>query len=201
MDLNNHILREAYKLFHQFGVKSITMDDISKHLSISKKTLYKHFANKEELVYQIANGQISNNECQCIETCEKAVNAIHELMLMMMTLRELFKGMNPSLLFDLQKYHPTAWGVMEKHQNEFVRKMIEQNLHRGISEGLYREDINVSILAKLRMEEIRLSFDPTVFIGHTLEEVQVVLLEHFMMGITTMEGHELANKYKNNINE
>ena len=199
--MDKQILQESYKLFHQFGIRSVTMEDISKHLSISKKTLYKYFSKKEDLVYQIAKGKIKANELKCIEICNASDNAIHEMILMMQILRELFKGMNSSVLFDLQKYYNKAWQLMEEHQNVFVRHLIEKNLARGIKEQLYRKDINIAILAKLRLEEVRLSFNPLVFEGHTLEEVQLSLLEHFMLGITTIKGHTMANEYKENTNE
>lgn len=177
------------------------MDDIAKEMAMSKKTLYKYFENKEELVYEVSKQQIVHNECQCMGTCDMAENAIHELILMMIRVRELFKGMNPSVMFDLQKYYPKAWKVMEQHKHVFIKQMIEENLRRGIEEGLYRDDINVGILAKLRIEEIKLSFNPEIFGSYNMEDVQVTLLEHFMLGITTIKGHELANDYKKLKNE
>jgi AcrR family transcriptional regulator len=201
MEIHQQIFQESFKLFHQYGIKSVSMDDIAKKLSISKKTLYKHFSNKQDLVYQIVSHQAKSNESDCICVTEKSDNAIHELMLMMITLREMFKGMNPSLLFDLQKFYPKAWKIIEEQQDIFVKQMIFKNLKQGVEEGLYRSDINENILAELRLEEIKLTFNTEVFKGHAMEDVQICLLEHFMMGITTIKGHKLANEYKNKINE
>ncbi|RZL30602.1 MAG: TetR/AcrR family transcriptional regulator, partial [Pedobacter sp.] len=43
MEVKEYIVEEADKLFCQYGFKSVTMDDIAKHLGISKKTIYQHF--------------------------------------------------------------------------------------------------------------------------------------------------------------
>ena len=34
----------------KYGIRSVSMDDIARQLSVSKKTLYQHFADKDELV-------------------------------------------------------------------------------------------------------------------------------------------------------
>ena len=76
--------------------------------------------------------------------------------------------------------------------------MVENNLRRGIKEGLYRPDINIKVLAKLRIEQVELAMNPAVFppAKFNIGDVQVTLLDHFLHGITTLKGHKLINKYK-----
>lgn len=203
MEMENAIIETSFKLFHRYGIKSVTMDDLSKEMGMSKKTLYKYFANKEALVKEVTKAQIQFNQNNCLQIANNAENAIHELILMMGSLRELFHDINPSLIFDLQKYHPKVWKIMEEHQNTFIQEMIVANLERGIKEGLYRKKLKLTILARLRMHELWLSFNPDSFPSDQfkMEEVQLELLEHFMFGISTIKGHELANQYKKQINE
>ena len=199
MDIREQILSESYKLFHHFGIKSVTMDDIAKKLSMSKKTLYKYFSNKKDLVFHIMETQIKNTEDHCINVCSNAENAIHELLMVMEMIKQIFHNMNPSLLFDVQKYHPKTWQLMEDHQNGFIHDMIGKTLGRGIEEGLFRKNLNIKILTKLRLEEMRSSFNPETFPSteYNIEEVQIVMMEHFILGITTLKGHELAIEYQN----
>lgn len=198
MSAKNQILEESYKLFHQFGIKSITMDDIAKHLSISKKTLYKHFKSKKDIVYEVMKKQIDYTETFSLKVFSESDNAIHELFRVMEMIRKIFHGMNASLLFDLQKYHPKSWRLMEDHQRNFVQDLIGKTLQRGMEEGLFRKDLNVNILIKLRLEEMKSAFDPIIFPSteYNMEEVQIVLMEHFILGITTLEGHEMVLEYQ-----
>ena len=198
MEIQEQILIESYKLFHKYGIKSVTMDDIAKQLSMSKKTLYKHFVNKKELVMNIMEVQISDTENRCVNMFESADNAIHELLLVMEMIKTIFHDINPSLLFDLQKYHPKAWLLMEAHQNGFVHDLIEKTLERGVKEKLFRESLNIKILTKLRVEEMKASFNAEIFSPqeYNMEEVQIVMMEHFILGITTLEGHEMALEYQ-----
>ena len=198
MSTENQILSESYALFHQFGIKSVTMDDIAKKLSISKKTLYKYHANKKGLVLKIMETQIRETENECIEMCSKADNAIHELLLLMEMVKRIFHNINPSLMYDLQKHHPKSWGLMEIHQNVFLYEMIKVVLNRGVEEKLFRQTLNVKILTKMRLEELKSSFNAEIFppSEYNMEELQIVMLEHFILGISTLEGHEMAIKYQ-----
>ena len=75
---------------------------------------------------------------------------------------------------------------------------VEENLRNGIREDLYRKDINVKIMAKYRMEQVGMAFNPTIFPPdkYNIKDVQMILLDHFVHGITTLKGHKLINKYK-----
>ena len=175
------------------------MDDIAKNLSMSKKTLYKFFQNKKDLVFHAVLNRIKQTEIKVYELRNESENAVHEFFLVLDMVRSIFRYINPSLLYDLKKHHPKSWVLMEKHQNEFIYSVILESLKRGIEEKLFRNDLHVEILTKLRIEEIKTSLDSEIFPPdqYNMEEVQVVMLEHFILGITTLEGHKLVNEYQN----
>jgi AcrR family transcriptional regulator len=196
------IMQAAHDLFYQYGIRSITMDDIAKHLSISKKTIYQFFEEKDEIVGACCSTDLSDHNCKMEEIVKNSKNAVHEMIECMKYLGEMFSGMNPNLFYDLQKFHPASWKVFRSFKEEKIMAMVETNLRRGIKEGLYRPDINIKILAKLRIEEVELAMNPVAFppSKFNLKEVQVTLLDHFIHGITTLKGHRLLNNYKK-INE
>src|SRR6201989_3381049 len=108
-DIKEKILKGAEELFMRYGVRSISMDDIARHLMVSKKTLYQHFEDKEDLVTQASETHIEKSRKQYEALTESPANAIDELARISVCLRNDMNGMNHSLLFDLQKYHPRAW--------------------------------------------------------------------------------------------
>ena len=81
--------------------------------------------------------------------------------------------------------------------------MIQKNLEKGITQGLYRSDINIIVLAKLRLEEIDMAMNHSVFPidKFNIAQVQITLFEHFLYGICTLKGHKLINKHKQIIDE
>ena len=77
----SNILNRVCSLYNNFGIKSITMDDVSRELGISKKTLYEHFKDKDDLVSQVFEFERKNVLKNLCEAVSSAQNAIHELFL------------------------------------------------------------------------------------------------------------------------
>ena len=105
---------------------------------------------------------------------------------------------NPALVYDLQKYYPNIWQLFQQFKSNFVLTMTEKTLARGIDQNLFRKDLNTCVLARLRVAEIDLGFNPNVYPPEkfNVSMVQQVLLEHFLYGICTLEGYHLIENYK-----
>lgn len=199
METKERIIGAALELFFRHGVKRITMDDIARHLSVSKKTIYGFFTDKDEIVQQACAMQLNKDKCE-FETVDNGhKDAVLEIMEKMKHLHEMFSVMNPVLFDDLQKFHPKTWQMYLKFKDENLSLMIEKNLRKGIEQKLYRPDINIKIMVKLRIEEVSLGMNVSVFPPNKFyqPDVQVALLDHFLHGIVTVKGHKLINKYKN----
>jgi AcrR family transcriptional regulator len=201
--IKDRIIKGAGELFVRYGVRSITMDDIAHHLGISKKTLYQHFSDKDDIVASAMSSYISKRCTEFESLRSKVANAIEELVLMSERLKESVKNANPSMLFDLQKYHQRAWELWKTYRNKYIRESLMKNLKEGIQQGFYREDIDPEIVATIRLEMIQIGFDEHIFPREefSVAEVQTQLLEHFTQGILTSKGKKLYDKYKTELAE
>jgi AcrR family transcriptional regulator len=165
---------------------------------MSKKTLYQYYADKDELVNAVFEGMLSLNKSQCLETANRGENAIDEVFLSFDMVQEMLSTMNPSVLFDLQKYHPSANQKFLDFKNQFLYKMLVHNLQRGVEQGLYRDDIDIDIMARYRLYSVMLSFNADVFPSNkgNLVHIEQQLQEHFLNGLATPKGQKLIQKYK-----
>jgi TetR/AcrR family transcriptional regulator, cholesterol catabolism regulator len=198
MNIEDRILLGAKELFYKFGIRSITMDDVAKHLAISKKTIYNYFRDKNEIVMKCCDHDLKDRECVFKHITDNSTDAIAQIMQLMKHMGSMFSQMNPNLFYDMQKYHPSVWRMFKDFKEKNVMEMIEQNLLRGIAQGLYRKDINIAVIARLRIEEVEMAMNPAIYPPDkfNLAQVHVVLMDHFLHGITTLKGHRLINKYK-----
>lgn len=203
MKTKDRILLGAQELFFKYGIKSITMDDIAKHLAISKKTIYKYFADKDEVVETMMIQLMKKNEAQFQNIVDESTNVVEEVFGMMKHMGMMFSQMNPNLFYDMQKFHPNTWNLFKKFKEECIESMVIDSIERGISQGLVRSDINSKIVARLRMEQVEIGFNPQAFPPNKFKiiEVQLALLDHYLHGICTLKGHKLINKYKELIEE
>jgi AcrR family transcriptional regulator len=201
IDNKERILAKSSELFMQYGIRSVSMDDIAGALGMSKKTIYQYFADKDELVNEVIRVILEDNEQNCSRDCIVAENAVDEMMKAIEMMEEMFRTMNPSVLFDLKKYHPKAYSIFEKHKSEYLYTVIRDNLVRGIREELYRPDLNIDIIAHLRIDSMMLPFDPTLFNkqGNSLVTVSRQILEHYLFGIVSLKGYNLVLQYQNTV--
>jgi TetR/AcrR family transcriptional regulator, cholesterol catabolism regulator len=197
-NVKEKIQKGAEELFMRYGVRSISMDDIARHLTVSKKTLYQHFADKEDIVTVTCKAHLdrSADEFQSIRKTSK--NAIEELVQLSVCLKRNMQDMNPSLLFDLQKYHPKAWRVWLNHKNKFIRETVVRNLKQGMQEGYFRSELDAEVVASVRLEMVQLAFNEEIFPRERfkLSEVQMQIFDHFVFGCLTEKGRKAYQKCK-----
>lgn len=198
MEPETKILEGAKELFYRFGVRSVTMDDIAKHLGMSKKTIYQCYKDKDEIIHTMMKQEIKNDEEVFLEAFEKSANVVEEVFNMMKTMTEIFSKINPLMFYELQKYYPKTWALIRDFKEGFVLKIVEQSLNKGKDDGYVRQDVHNRILARLRLEQIDLAFNPGIYPPDKFSPLQVHLAfaEHFLYGVCTLKGHKLINKYK-----
>jgi TetR/AcrR family transcriptional regulator, cholesterol catabolism regulator len=198
LDNKEKLLKGAEELFLRYGLRSVSMDDIARHLGVSKKTIYQYFADKDEVVATVAKGQMENQRKQFDEIAKKSKNAVEELVNISFCIKETMRNINPSLLFDMQKYHPKSWNEWLKFKHKFIRENIVRSLQQGIEEGYFREDLDVDIIATLRLEQVQMAFDNTLFPRdkYSVPEIQLQIFDHFIHGLFTEKGKKLYQKYK-----
>lgn len=197
-ETGERIRQAAHGLFMQYGLRSVSMDDIATNLGISKKTIYQYYEDKDRLVDDVIASIISHNQFCCQKDREGSVNAIHEIFLAMDFMMEIFQSMNPSLVFDMQKYYPGAFRRFSEHKNDYLHGMIKANILRGISEELYRGDLQVEILSRFRVESMMLPFNPEFQskVKFNLAVIEEELILHFLFGMVTPKGYKMAIKYQ-----
>lgn len=196
-DTKTRIRHAAHELVMQYSIRSVSMDDIANSLGMSKKTLYQYYKDKDELVEAVVNDVILTNQCTCNNDRSQAANAVHEIFMVMEMMMQMFETMNPSILFDIQKYHPKSYQKFQLHRNEFMYNIIRQNLQRGISEGLFRPEINIDVISRYRVETIFLAFNPEFQrqVKQSLLQVSEEVIIHYLFGIVSLKGYKMVLKY------
>ncbi len=196
--MKQKILEGAETLFMRYGVRSVSMDDVAREVSVSKKTIYQHFNHKDELVTEAAKNYLTGEMKEVSDITEQAADALEELFLLSKCIRQNISRVNPSLLYDLQKYHPEAWEVFKDYKDNFIRGKVMSNLIRGKKENLYRTEINETILSIMRVEQVQLIFDERAFPKSDFDfvDVQVQIFDHFIHGLLSDNGRNYYKKYQ-----
>lgn len=198
MEPQERIVNKAHELFMRYGIRSVSMDEVANHLGISKKTIYQFYADKDALVEDVIDIEVKANQCECTLHKQKSENAIQEIFMAVDMMLEVVSKINPTVLFDLEKYHPKAFKKHNEFKNNFLYTIIKENLDWGKAEGLYREELKTDILAIFRLASIFLVFNPEFFpLGkHSLPGVITEITDNFLNGLVSAKGLKLIQKYK-----
>jgi AcrR family transcriptional regulator len=197
MEAKERILVKAEELFMQFGIRSVSMDDIANNLGMSKKTLYQYYADKDELVDAVIEDHISEIQTECLDCRQNAKDAIHEIFLTMEHIMEELSNMNPMLLYDLEKFHYKSYHRFKTYKDKFLADIIRKNIEWGIKDELYRPETNVDVMCKFRLESIMIPFNVALFPPgkYNLASISQEIIEHFVYGLAAIKGHKLIQKY------
>ncbi|MFT4755104.1 MAG: AcrR family transcriptional regulator [Salibacteraceae bacterium] len=195
----NELLTKSSSLFMTYGIKSLTMNDISSRLGISKKTLYNYVSDKNDLVYKCIDLIVRENECEIASLCQSAENAIEELFAFSRFAGEQISAIHPSIFFDLQKYHPEAWAHLNSFEEKTILEVTKRNLIRGVDEGLFRKDFNVNLIAQIYLSMVQNIFyyTPKLLAGLTLADYYKNMFDYHIRGIASENGIKLINQHNN----
>jgi AcrR family transcriptional regulator len=190
------ILSKVRELYMKFGIKGITMDDVAAELGISKKTLYQFVTDKDDLVGKFIEYEISLRQEEICKCFRIGFNAIEELFEISIFMNKLMRDQNPATEHDLKKYYPQHYQKSLKARREGIFSYILINLKKGKKEGLYRDEMDEEIIAKLylsRSENVHFNEHFTVE-EFTSSKLFRELLTYHVRGIATPKGIAVLEK-------
>ena len=198
MDSKQQIITTAESLFLRYGIKSITMDDVSRELGISKKTLYQFVDNKRDLIEEVMEHTISNEKKMMQDIREQSSNAIDEMLAVARHVTQLMRQLHPGAMYDLQKYYRDCWRKMEAFHQEYIYAMIKENIEKGQREELYRSDLDADIVAKLYVGKTIAIVDESAFPlnKYNRENLFREYIFYHLRGIASSKGLKLLEKHR-----
>ena len=186
------LIEKAGQLFIRYGIKSMTMDEISRQMGSSKKTLYQFVSNKKELVKKVVKQQIAQEQACICDLFEEYGNAIDKLMQITAFVGSQMKELHPSVMFDLKKYHIDAWQALNNHKEKFVYRIVKENMELGIKEELYRANLNPELVSRFYLSMANMIFDPdyATEVDVPKEKLHEEMMRYHIRGIANSKGRE-----------
>jgi AcrR family transcriptional regulator len=199
MEVKDKILETSLGLFFKYGIKAITMDDIAKEMGISKKTIYRFFKEKDDIVNQLSESEMKKNQVMLEELHKQAKDPIHEAILISTHMQKMFADINPVFFHDLHKQFSQALNDFTKFKRECMLTNLKRNIVEGVQMGLYRSDLDIDFAAQYRVLQMDMFMSKAniEFENISMVKAHQLIMDIFMHGISTVKGHKLINKYKN----
>jgi len=201
MELRNRIITEATQQFLQYGIRNVTMADIALSLGISKRTIYELFKDKTELIQTCIEHLIKEQDEHTRVILEGSENVVEAIFAFMQLGIEALDAVNPAFLKDLKKYYPSIWNKMHSTHTEKGNELSRHLLENGIQEGIFRKEINVSIIVKLFYAQMNLIAGENLFSRneYDLTDIFKNVVINYIRGISTNKGINLIDNITNKL--
>lgn len=186
-ELKQRILETASREFRTKGIKAVKMDDIANILSVSKRTVYEIYENKEQLLMESIKADM------CLFDQHLAEFAAREDISVMDIILEFFRvqmrnltGVNPSYYIELERYDSITQWLKENHNRK--NRKAQVFFAQGIKEGYFRGDVNYELILQVSDGAIGYIRKAQLYKLYTLKEIFSDVIMLFVRGLCTMKG-------------
>jgi AcrR family transcriptional regulator len=198
-NIKKNITSTALKMFLEKGIKDVKMDDIASALSISKRTIYELYNDKEQLLYESVklNGEIMRKEAK--KRIREAKNVLEIVLGLYGIYFERLKSVNKKFFTEIEKY-PNIYRHNKDREAKNYKRFIAW-MESGREEGLFRKDANFEILLYILRRDLNTIFKVNIrneeneLAKYTPEELGRTLILFYLRGISTPKGQEIIEMY------
>lgn len=193
--LRDRVSAEASRLFTRFGVRGVTMDDIAERLHVSKRTIYEHFRDKDELLMVCVRKLAADRRRERAEILEAAPNVIEGIFAVMNYAATLIQQTNPSFLLEIERYHPAVLAVVQEFREKEEYEVTVGLIERGIEQGLFVPAVDVDISTRLVLAQFDVIMNEDLFPPDRYSKVELLrtVIINFVRGIATEAGRKLID--------
>lgn len=173
-DVQQRILSAAGKLFTTFGYSRVSMDELASELGMSKKTLYKHFPNKEALLIQVIETfyAILNNEIEVIRLDEE-LSFTEKLARFMALVADRVTVNREAFVRDIQRSAPQMWERIEALRRTVIQAQFRALIEEGMRQDTFRPDLDPAFITLVVLALIEKLTDPEIFAQHDYSFPQI----------------------------
>jgi len=197
MELRERIITEAFQMFMKFGIRSVTMDQISGHMGISKRTLYEIFREKNELLREGLVYFTNVRRAEAKQIIESSGNVIEAIYILTRNGEEMRKQINPMFFEDIRKYFPDIHHNLTNEGRKREYGFTLQLLKRGVGEGLFIEDLELDMVNTFIHQMMDIVMKEEVFPKdrYTNSDIFENIMMPYLSGISTEKGKKQIQKY------
>lgn len=200
-ELYERIIATAMNAFITEGIKTVKMDDIANRLSISKRTLYETFKDKEELLFECVKRHQQETREYMQSVYERSNNILEVILDFYFKNLEDLRHINYRFFEDIKKY-PNVMGHMKKGRDN-NQKATVQFFQKGVEQGLFRDDLDMNIVIQLMNSQSDQIMKDDLGRIYPLDEIFKTLILIYIRGISTEKGKQIFDRiiaeYENKI--
>lgn len=200
MDDQNKIIEQTEDKFFRDGFYKTTMDEIATELRMSKKTIYKFFPSKDDLVMAIANNFMKGMKSKIVPALSSEKNAIEKLEELIKILAKGSEKITIQRMEEIRRYYPNLWDEIDTFRTQMMFGNITKVIDQGKKEGLFI-DYPTNIVMNVLVASVRNIVNPEFILNNNFSIIEAAryAFKIIIGGIVTEKGKKIFNKTINKI--
>lgn len=195
MDNQNKIIELTEEKFFRDGFYKTTMDEVASELKMSKKTIYKFFPSKDELVTAIARHFMNGLKSKILPALKSDKNAIEKLAELIQILAKVSTKISSRKMDEIRKHYPKLWIEIDSFRTKMMFANITKVIDQGKAEGLFI-DYPTAIIMNTLVSSVRAIVNPDFILNnnYSIGEAALYVFKVVIGGIVTDKGRKIFNK-------
>ncbi|WP_455674274.1 TetR/AcrR family transcriptional regulator [Phocaeicola sp.] len=195
--VKEHVVAAAAKAFMEKGVKTVRMDDIAAGLSISKRTLYELFHDKEDLLLDVVKLHREEMQKYMEGIASKAENVLEVILCFYQRSAQDFQNTNRKFFEDMEKYPKVVAYIAESRRENLDAAM--EFYQKGVNQGIFRKEVNYDIVRAMVSEQMDILVSSELCKSYSLAEIYETVVFMHMRGISTEKGLKIVDDFLQNL--
>ena len=195
MDDQNKIVELTEEKFFREGFYKTTMDEVASDLKMSKKTIYKFFPSKDDLVKAIAKHFMEGMKKKIIPALNSDKNAIEKLAELNSILAKTSEKISSKRMDEIRKHFPSLWTEIDNFRTKMMFGNITKVIDQGKAESLFI-DYPTPIIMNTLVSSVRAIVNPEFILNNnfSISEAALYTFKVVIGGIVTEKGRKIFNK-------
>jgi AcrR family transcriptional regulator len=195
MEDQNKIVELTEENFFREGFYKTTMDEIASELRMSKKTIYKFFPSKEDLVMAIAKHFMEEMKSKIVPALNSDKNAIEKLAELNSILAKTSEKISSKMMDEIRRHLPSLWSEIDNFRTKMMFGNITKVIDQGKAEGLFI-DYPTPIIMNTLVSAVRAIVNPEFILNNnfSIGEAALFVFKVVIGGIVTEKGRKIFNK-------
>jgi len=195
MEDQNKIIEHTEEKFFRDGFYKTTMDEIASELKMSKKTIYKFFPSKDELVMAIAKFFMNKMKSQILPALSTDKNAIEKLADLINILAKASEKISTKRMEEIKRHYPGLWIEIDRFRTEMMFGNITKVIDQGKKEGLFI-DYPTNIVMNVLVASVRNIVNPDFILNNNFSIIEAAryAFKIIIGGIVTEKGKKIFNQ-------
>jgi AcrR family transcriptional regulator len=197
----DRILELAKDRFFAQGFNKVTLDEMSGELGISKKTMYKYFPSKDELVKSVVWMMLGRIEKEVQRITEQQKPFVHRLADLIFFIGKTVGRFSKTFQQDMKRFAPKIWDEVEKFRQEHIISKVVEMIRQAKKENVFRQDINDDVIVMMLVNCFQNILTPAVLAEHSFspKEAMYTIFYVIFEGSLTEDARKEFVNYKINI--